>query len=38
LPSSAELIEDVRKAPEDTLSRREPFMEVYTAHTGLAYT
>ena len=38
LPSSAELIEDVRDAPEDILSRREPFMEVCTAHTSLAYT
>jgi hypothetical protein len=34
MPSSPELIEDVRKAPDDILSIDEPLKEVRTTHKG----
>jgi hypothetical protein len=34
LPAGSELIEDVRKAPEDVLSMREPMVEVRLRANG----
>lgn len=35
LVAGAELIEDIKMAPEDVLSRRKPVIEVCTVHAGL---